>query len=126
MHPRFASALGYAVVTAGACVAALINAKAYAESPTIDNTPFVSTRTRAEVQAEVMAPREALGSAEWSAQGNDTQRTASGYTRSDAVAAYRASRDESKAFTGEDSGSMYLAQRMATQRPGVMVAQATR
>jgi hypothetical protein len=128
MPPRFAPALGYATIFAAvASASALIHGKAYAESPTIDTTPFVSTRTRAEVQAEVMAsPRASLGYAEYSLQGNDMQGVASGYTRAEATAAYRASREESKALTGEDSGSAYLAQRMSTQRPDAMVARASR
>jgi hypothetical protein len=126
MHPHSASALGYVTVVAAACASALISSKAYAESPTIDNTPFVSSRTRAEVQAEVMTPGASLGYAEWTLQGNDMRAVASSYTRADATAAYKESRDESKAFTSEDSGSSYMAQHMSTQRPDRMLAQAAR
>lgn len=51
MNRTIATALSLAATIAAiACVAAIASGNAYAETPTIDNTPFVSTRTRAEVQ----------------------------------------------------------------------------
>jgi hypothetical protein len=126
MHPRFVSALGYATIVAAATVAAVATTQARAESPTIDNTPFVSMRTRADVRAELMAPHAALGYAEWTGQGNDMRAGAGGYTRAEAIAAYRDSRDEAKALSGEDSGSMYLAQRSSALRRNTMLARAAR
>ncbi len=127
MHPRFVPAFGYATIVAAACACAVATTQARAESPTIDNTPFVSTRTRAQVRAELMAaPHAALGYAQWSEQGNDMHATPSGYTRAEATAAYRASREEAKALSGEDSGSTYLAQRSSVQRRDTMLAHAPR
>lgn len=126
MQPRHVSILGYAAVVAAACASALTTARAHAESPTIDNTPFVSTRTRAEVRAEVMNPRASLGYNEWAQQGNDMQPMASTTTRADVIAELRASREQTRAFTGEDSGSAYLARRMDASRPNMMLARAAR
>lgn len=124
MHPRFTSALAYGAVVAAACASALMHVKAYAESPTIDNTPFASTRTRAEVRAEVLASHPALAWGEASPQSAEVPRVAGNYTRADAMADLRASREEMKALTGEDSGSSYLAQQMYAPQRGTAVARA--
>jgi hypothetical protein len=99
-----AAALAFAAIAAG---------PAYADDITIDTTPFVSTRTRAEVQAEVSGQAEQLRAAgsEWSTQLNDPTAMSSTITRSEATQAYIAARQEVSARNGEDSGSSYLASR---------------
>jgi hypothetical protein len=90
-------------------VAAIASGNAYADDITIDTTPFVSTRTRAEVQAEVMGQAEALRIAhsEWSM--NQAPQPKSSYTRAQATTEYIASRDEVHARNSEDGGSSYFA-----------------
>lgn len=83
---------------------------AFAESPTVVNDDFTSSRTRAEVQAELAAYRQA-GVNPWSTTYNPLRNFRSATTRDAVVADYIASRDEVQALTGEDSGSQYLAQR---------------
>ena len=70
MNRNLASILTITTTTAAAilAVAAMTSGTAYADDITVDNTPFVSTKTRAEVRAEVMGQAEALrtASSEWS------------------------------------------------------------
>ena len=83
---------------------------AFAESPLIVQDTFSSSRPRAEVQAELAAYRQA-GVNPWSTSYNPLRAFRSATTREAVVAEYMASRNEVHAFTGEDSGSQYLAQR---------------
>jgi hypothetical protein len=93
-------------------VAAAFAGNAFAESPTIDNHVFTSSRTTAEVRAELDAYRQA-GVNPWSMSYNPLRSFKSATTREAVVAEYLASRDEVGALNGEDSGSAYLA-RMRT------------
>lgn len=107
MTRNTATSLAYVTTVAAAAVAAaLVSTSAYAESPLIDNTPFVSTRTRAEVQAELKTPF--IGGYPWSSQYNMFTRS-SALTTEQVRGAYKMSRDEVNALTAEDSGSAYLA-----------------
>lgn len=103
-------------------LAAITSTGAYADDITIDTTPFVSTKTRAEVRAEVMGQGEQLRLAygEWPSDMNGAS-FQSGLTRNQVRNEYMASRDEVKALTGEDSGSSYLALKQSG-RNGFMVA----
>jgi hypothetical protein len=92
-----------------AAVLAVAATSALADDITVDTTPFVSSRTRAEVQAELGNFQKA-GTSPWSIQYNPLKTFASSTTRSQAQAEYIASRDQVRALTGEDSGSAYLAQ----------------
>lgn len=94
-------------------LAATFAGSAFAESPILENDPFTSTRTRAEVQAELSAYRQA-GVNPWSTSYNPLRSFHSATTRQAVVNEYIASRDEVRALTGEDSGSQYLAQRQST------------
>jgi hypothetical protein len=85
---------------------------AFAESPTVVNDNFTSSRTRAEVQADLAAYRQA-GVNPWSTSYNPLRSFKSVATRDAVVGEYLASRAEVRALTGEDSGSQYLAQRNA-------------
>jgi hypothetical protein len=82
---------------------------AFAETPTIDNTVFVSSKSRADVQAELAAYKQA-GVNPWATSYNPLRQFTSTRTRAEVVAEYLASRQEVNALTGEDSGSVYLAQ----------------
>lgn len=115
------------VSTAAAAFAftAMASGNAYADDITIDTTPFVSSRTRAEVQAEVMGQAEALRMAgsEWSS--NVTAMSPSAITRTEVTQEYIAARGTVNAFTAEDSGSAYLAALQRRSR-GLVLAGADR
>jgi hypothetical protein len=101
-----------AAIAAIAAAAAITSNKAFADDITVDNTPFVSSRSRAEVQAEIMKS----GVNEWTLQFNDPQ-LKTGYARGQARAEYLAARDETRALHGEDSGSFYLARTPGGMNP---------
>jgi hypothetical protein len=88
---------------------------ACADDITIETTPFVSSRTRAEVVAEKQqARREGINP--WADGYDQLQAFHSTLTRAEVVADFQLSRDEVQAFNGEDSGSAYL---MASRSLGV-------
>ena len=128
MNRNLASILTITTTTAAAilAVAAMTSGTAYADDITVDNTPFVSTKTRAEVRAEVMGQAEALrtASSEWSM--NQASRPNSAYTSAQAKADYIASRSEVHALTAEDSGSSYLARLPRHMSTGVILAGSAR
>ena len=95
---------------AALALTAIASGNAYADDITIDPTPFVSTRTRAEVQSEVMGQGEALriANSEWSTQ-NTAMMPQSTLTRAQVRQEYIATRNEVNALNAEDSGSSYLA-----------------
>ncbi|HWP10371.1 MAG TPA: hypothetical protein VNN06_01010 [Ramlibacter sp.] len=112
MNRNLASALTIVSTAAAAfAFAAMASGNAYADDITVDNTPFVSTRTRAEVQAEVMGQAEQLrmANSEWSTQLNQPSRPQGGLTSAQAKAEYIAARNQVNALNSEDSGSSYLA-----------------
>ena len=91
--------------------AAIASGNAYADDITIDPTPFVSSRTRAEVQSEVMGQGEALrmANSEWSTQMNTAHLPQSTLTRAQVRQEYISARREANAFNAEDSGSTSMA-----------------
>ncbi len=113
MNRRFVSAIASSS-TAVAAFATLMAGSAIAESPLagVDTTPFVSSRSRAEVQAEVMGHRDALTAAatEWNLQANVPKQLMSDRTRAQATAEYIGAREQVHALNSEDSGSAYFAQ----------------
>ena len=92
-------------------LAAAFAGSAFAESPNagVFNDHFVSSKSRAEVQAELAAYKQA-GVNPWSTQYNPLRSFVSTKTRAEVVADYLGARDEVHALTAEDSGSAYLAQ----------------
>ncbi|HYD77514.1 DUF4148 domain-containing protein [Ramlibacter sp.] len=102
--------LAIALVTAAAAGTAF--AENYAE---YNNIPFDSSRTRAEVQAE-LAQFKASGVNPWSRGYSQTANFESQKTRAEVVGDYIVARDRVAAMTGEDSGSAYLA-RNGQQQP---------
>jgi hypothetical protein len=95
---------------------------ALADDITIDNTRFVSSKSRAEVQAELQQFQRAGGDP-WAQDYNPLQSFASGKSRAEVSAEYRASRDEVAALTGEDSGATRLAARTPAATAPVLAGQ---
>ena len=75
----------------------------------VESTPFVSTRTQAEVRAELAQYKQA-GVNPWSMSYNPLKYFHSAKARAQVEQEYLASRDEVRAITAEDSGSSYFAQ----------------
>ena len=94
------------------CLAAA--GSAFADDITIEATPFVSTRSRAEVIAEMQAARNAANP--WADGYDQLAGFRSTLTREEVVADFLLTRDEMQAFNSEDSGSGYL---MAARSLGV-------
>ena len=81
---------------------------ALAESPlAVPETPFVSSKTHAEVQAELAAYQRA-GVNPWSTSYNQLAHFRSTKTREAVTAEFLASRDQVHAINSEDSGSQSL------------------
>jgi hypothetical protein len=111
MNRKLASVLTVTTTAAALfAVAAIASGNAYADDITIDPTPFVSSKSRAEVRAEFLG-QSALerNASEWSMQLNQPAQPNSAYTREAAQAEYIASRDEVNARNSEDGGSSYFA-----------------
>jgi hypothetical protein len=98
-------------------IAAAAATNAFAETPTVVNEPFVSTKSRAEVQAELHAFKQA-GVNPWSMSYDQLAGFKSTLSRQQVVADYLGARDEVAAINGEDSGSAYLAQAFAQRGNG--------
>jgi hypothetical protein len=98
-----------AKLTVSALLLAAFAGSALADDPTIVNENFTSTKTRAEVLAELQA-YQASGVNPWSMTYQPLKYFQSATTREAVVADYLASRNEVHALTGEDSGSAWLAQ----------------
>lgn len=95
---------------------------AFADDITVDTNPFVSSRSRAEVQAE-LAQYKQSGVNPWSIAYNPLRRFQSGKTRAEVVGEYLASRNETAAMTAEDSGSAYLADVRGIPAPTTLAGQ---
>lgn len=111
MTRKLATALAIATTAAAAAAfAAIASGKAYADDITVDKTPFVSSKSRAEVRAELMGQSELLrySANEWAMQNNRVPQVKSDYPSEQAKAEYKASRQYVGALTGEDSGSAYF------------------
>ena len=124
MNRHFASALTFATaIAAVACAVAIASSNAYAQGEILQATPFVSTRSRADVKAELMGATgvSAASSSDWAMQHNVPQRT-SGTTSQEARARYMAAREEVRAMTSEDSGSSYLVRQRTRDSGGTMTA----
>ncbi|MBX3654824.1 MAG: DUF4148 domain-containing protein [Ramlibacter sp.] len=96
------------IATLAIALAAVTAGNAFADDITIDTTPFTSTKTRAEVQAELSQFKKA-GVNPWSTQYNQLAGFQSTKTAAQVRAEYVADRAEVAALNGEDSGAAYLA-----------------
>ncbi|RYF15080.1 MAG: DUF4148 domain-containing protein [Comamonadaceae bacterium] len=125
MNHRQSSIFAFAGTLAAAVLgAAAMTGTARAEGPLEGNAPFTSSRTRAEVQAELMQNRGQVSSyaSEYALQRGEPVHAASGYTRSQARAEYIASRDQVQAMNSEHGGAGYFAR--GPMRPsGTLLAQ---
>ena len=89
---------------------------AFADDITIDTQTFVSTRTRADVKAEMLRARADGSMASWVAEAGSAPVAMAAtrqLTRQEVMADMRVNREArlaSAAMTGEDSGSFYLSQ----------------
>ncbi|WP_082615378.1 DUF4148 domain-containing protein [Acidovorax sp. Root267] len=81
---------------------------ALADDITVDTTPFTSTRSRAEVQAE-LRQFQSSGVDPWSRTYNPLDHFQSKLTRSEVTRDYLLASEEAHAVMGEDSGSSYFA-----------------
>ncbi|GAB3776427.1 hypothetical protein GCM10028796_53920 [Ramlibacter monticola] len=95
---------------------------AFAESPIVDSTPFVSSRARADVQAELQQYK-AAGVNPWAQSYNPLRGFQSTKSRQQVTADYLRSRDETAALTGEDSGSAWLSARTPSIAAPVLAGQ---
>jgi vacuolar-type H+-ATPase catalytic subunit A/Vma1 len=102
------------IASALVIAAAAVAGNAFADDITLDNTPFVGSKTRAEVQAE-LAQFKRAGTSPWSTQYNQLAKFQSTKSRAEVVAEFTAARDEVAALNSEDSGSAYLAQHNGRQ-----------
>ncbi|HXD41510.1 MAG TPA: hypothetical protein VN649_13150 [Ramlibacter sp.] len=125
MNRNIASTLALSTTAAAAiALAALASSNAYANGEIgNDNTTFVSTRDRAEVQAEVMGQAEVLrrANSEWGTQLNASLPQTS-YTREQVKAEYIAARRQVNSMNGEDSGSSHIATLPHRAPNGVILA----
>ena len=105
---------------------------AFADDITIDTQTFVSTRTRADVKAEMLQARADGSMATWVAEASSAPVTLAmsrQVTRQEVLADMRINREArlaSAAMTGEDSGSFYLSQVAQPGTSGNWLAKLTR
>ena len=79
---------------------------------TVDPEPFISVASRAQVRDELRQFQQS-GVDPWATEYNPLDQFQSSRTRAAVKAEYMASRDSAAAFSGEDSGSSYLARMQA-------------
>jgi hypothetical protein len=106
-----------------ALILASTGAVAYADDITIDPVPFTSTLTRAQVMQDLRQYRQA-GTNPWADDYNQLAHFRSTMSREQVLADFMLSRGDVAALNGEDSGSVYLAQRKATVKGGTHLAAA--
>jgi hypothetical protein len=104
-----------------ALVFAAFAGNALADDPTVVNDTFQSTKTRAEVAADLSAYKLA-GVNPWSTSYQPLKAFHSATTRAAVTGEYLASRNEVRALTGEDSGSAFLAQARVPALPVTTLA----
>lgn len=90
-----------------ALVLAAAAGTSFADDITIEATPFISSATRAEVQAELKSFKQS-GVNPSSNRYNPLTHFTGQRTRAEVTAEYIDARDEVAAFAGEDSGSVEL------------------
>lgn len=95
-------------IAAAAAAAMALPRSAFADDITIDTQPFVSSRTRGEVQQELLgqARQVRAGATEWSLQQGAVLKGK--VTAAEVRADFVANRREVGALTAEDSGSSYF------------------
>ena len=103
------------VLASAAAAGNAVAGTALAGDITIETTPFVSSVSRADVQAEFLVSRNQVAAAtgEDSGSAQLARNLRSAKTRAEVTAEFLGSRDQVAAFTREDSGSAYLARNAA-------------
>jgi hypothetical protein len=112
MEKRITSTLGYiGSVAAATLAAALMSGNALAEGPIADQQPFTSSRSRAEVRAELLQDGRQVTSfaSEWQLQQHAGAQPMSGLSRAQVRADYIAAREQVRTMTAEHGGSGYFA-----------------
>lgn len=116
MNRNLPSAIASGAVTTIAllAVAVIASTTAYADDITVEQSPFVSSRTREEVSAELKIPYP--GGNPWSGAYNmfEARSTA---TSEQIQGEYIMTRDRANAFHGEDSGSVYISKAQGSVAP---------
>lgn len=107
------SLLRFSVITLACAVAHTGIARA--DDITIDPRPFVSSKSRSQVQAELHAYRKS-GVNPWALSYNPLKDFRSSKTRAAVTAEYLRERNAVAAMNGEDSGSRYLTELRDTAR----------
>ena len=102
---RCAIATGAVTTISLLSVAVIASTAAYADDITVGQSPFVSSRTRDEVSAEVRTPYP--GGNPWSGAYNMFQAPSTA-TSEQIQGEYVTARDTVNAFHGEDSGSVHI------------------
>lgn len=116
MNRKIAIAIAIAAAAAG---------NAFADDITVDNHPFVSSRSAAEVAGEYLASRDQVAAltAEDSGSAYLARGLQSTRSRAEVAGEYIASRAQVAALTGEDSGSGYLARSRAVRASTTVAGQ---
>ncbi len=124
MNRNLRSSLVFTGTAAAALALAAMTSVAYADDITIDATPFISTKSRAEVRAEVIGKAEQIRMAhgEGAPEMNHASTSGSTLTRAQVRDEYMASRAQVSAFNGEDSGSAYLTAMQPRRAGNLMLA----
>jgi hypothetical protein len=107
-HMNRKSTIAALIAIAAATTGSAFAGTTLAGDISVDDTAFTSTRTRAEVQAELAQFKQA-GVNPWSTSYNPVRDFRSEKTREQVTAEYQASRDSVAANTSEDSGSAFAA-----------------
>ena len=105
MNRNFALAMALVFVAGG---------PALADDITVDPHPFVSTATRAQVLQELQQFRQA-GANPWADDYDLIAQRPSALARTEVTTGFLGARSEVAAFTGEDSGSGFLAHSARSQ-----------
>ena len=127
MNRNLKSSLVFTGTAAAAFALAAMAGAAYADDITIDPTPFVSTKSRAEVRAEVIGQAEQIRMAHGEgASGMDPAPFHGTLTRAQVRDDYMAARAQASAFNGEDSGSAYLTAMQPRRNGNLMMAESER
>jgi hypothetical protein len=105
-----------------AAIALAAASSAFAEGPIGESQPFVSSKSRAEVRAELLQ-YQAAGVNPWARNYDQLAGMRDGKTRAQVTSEFRQSREQSAALIGEDSGSAYLSNRAPAAPAPVLAGQ---
>jgi hypothetical protein len=113
------------VLAAAALAATASHAGDISGDISADATPFVGTRSRAEVQAELVQFKQS-GPNVWATSYNQLAQFQPQRSRGEVKAEFLAARGQVEALGGEDSGSRFLVRSRAARADATRVAAQTR